>query len=465
MLKDRVREVLTTINASNLELANHIGYSPSNISRLRSGKLSPAYDSSSINKFITGVIEYAELNGTSYELNRLIDGNTLLDYLYQDETKLNNASDIAPFSNFGEKLNSIMNLLNLNNKKLSTMINVDASMISRFRNGHRTPAKNPIITDILCQALVDEIVEYNHIDDISELIGINSNDSEDKDILYAHFRNWLCDLNLPDKLAVNSLIQTMNEFVPPDISFDPSIDISTIVAPSIINDTASYYIGLSGIRQAVIRFLATVILSDAKELYLYSDDDTDWMVEDNIFRRQWTILMGILIKKGVHISIIHNINRNVPEMIDAIKSWLPLYMSGMISAYYSKQNNGNRFAHTLFVCPGVACIESFHANSMDNQLYEYHTDLIHINYYMDIWNTLLASSETLIRIHNNEVYDLNKYNSSSSFEINNMHISLNNSSVIVTRTIPPYVSFIILHPLMHNAFRNYIEQITKTSDS
>ena len=97
-----------------------------------------------------------------------------------------------------------------------------------------------------------------------------------------------------------------------------------------MNDQKEHYLGTEGLRAAVLRFLGTALKENAEILYLYSDEDQSWMTSDPEFLMQWSSLMQACVANGTKINIIHNIDRDLNEMNAAIKSWLPLYMSGMI---------------------------------------------------------------------------------------------------------------------------------------
>lgn len=62
------------------------------------------------------------------------------------------------------------------------------------------------------------------------------------------------------------------------------------------------------------------------------------------------------VTSGVKIHIIHNIERNLVEIGEAIRSWLPLYPSGQIESFYLDGQKNTIFSTTLFLCPGYACI-------------------------------------------------------------------------------------------------------------
>ena len=125
-----------------------------------------------------------------------------------------------------------------------------------------------------------------------------------------------------------------------------------------MKDDRNVYNGVSGLQDAVIRFLIMVCESKGQEMLLYSDQDMAWMMGPEDFCLKWAMLMKYCVKSGIRIRIIHNIDRSPREMDMAIKSWLPLYMSGMVEPYYSEAVKDVRFFHTLFVCPGVAAIEA-----------------------------------------------------------------------------------------------------------
>ena len=74
------------------------------------------------------------------------------------------------------------------------------------------------------------------------------------------------------------------------------------------------------------------------------------------------------------IKIIHNLDRDETEMIQAITGWFPLYISGMIQPYTLRGRN-TRFFHTLFLHLGNVCIHGFFPiGSGENRWYDYVTD-------------------------------------------------------------------------------------------
>ena len=145
-----------------------------------------------------------------------------------------------------------------------------------------------------------------------------------------------------------------------------------------------------------------MISDGGKELYLYSDQNINWLTDPE-FRLKWAALMLCCVQKGIKIHVIHNVDRDVSEMIEAIISWLPLYMSGMIRSYYCKKQKNSRFSNTIFLCPGVACIKGSNVIGTEDQNgeYRYDTDPKILEIHQAAFRGLLDDAKQLVRIYGN----------------------------------------------------------------
>jgi hypothetical protein len=74
-------------------------------------------------------------------------------------------------------------------------------------------------------------------------------------------------------------------------------------------------------------------------------------------------------------------------------------MSGRIEGRYSTRAGGARFAHTLFLAPGLACVSGWHpAGDEDGALYRYTADPEELENSRQMFRALLCDSRSLIRI-------------------------------------------------------------------
>lgn len=277
---------------------------------------------------------------------------------------------------------------------------------------------------------------------------------------FVNVRKWLYDFEPDDHATIGTLLKDINSFIPIPSHNLPLF--SQIATDEVLLDSSPHYMGTKGLQKAVIRFLCMAIISGAKELLLYSDEEMDWLVEDADFHLKWITLMTASVNHGIHIKIIHNIERDIPEMFEAIKSWLPLYMSGMIEPYYCTEKHENRFLHTLFLCPEVACISAFHGTEAPSErFYHYYTDKKFLNCRYQTFDSLLNASKLLVRMKSGKPA-VKKGDSLPMEEFNNICIMIHKTSVVVSRTTAPYISFVFLHPLMYEAFKAFVKQQSDT---
>lgn len=119
----------------------------------------------------------------------------------------------------------------------------------------------------------------------------------------------------------------------------------------------SFYYGNPGKRDAVRRLLKDLDQRrPAGELLLYSDEDMSWLWEDASFISEWQELLTGLLRSGWRITIIHTVSRAANDMYEAIREWLPLYLSGRVTPYYYPLLRDDVFHHTLFIAKGFSAL-------------------------------------------------------------------------------------------------------------
>ncbi len=364
-------------------------------------------------------------------------------------------SEPIPFALFGRRLNAVMELGGLSNSTLARSCNVDPSHISRFRNGLRSPKSNPILSKLLTENCFEQISQQDKLaeliqlmqEDISDVKDLSTDDSKR---LFDSFKIWLMESKTAAHKAAEDIIYSFANYYPPTESIPVPTTEMLAANTQHICDT---YIGTEGLKQAILAFLSLAISKDAKELLLYSDYPINWL-EDKAYFMQWIALMTACLQKKMHMTLIHNVNRDSEEMVSAIKSWMPLYMSGNIDPYYSTKDNGNRFYHTLFVCPGIAAIESWQAadNSLEG-IFHFMLDQDAIDLCVKSFESMMKNSRHLLKVSYNTLMpgkDTIDVLESDAFP--NVRVIREKKCTIVQRLTEPQMSFLLYHPLLVKAF-------------
>ena len=403
MFAERFNSIIDTLDAYGAEIAEYAGFDRTNISRLRNGSRIPKPFGRMANRTIDALYNYADDNNHMEKLCELIGCKDINDaaiikeamsiYLFGDVPKEED-SDLKPLRkarnySTGERLDQIMNLTSLSNVRLSQMLHLDPSLISRYRSGVRTPVTNAAIAENLSGILYERLIREHKEKEFAKLANL-----PEKALDEELFSKWLYEKeNLIERSVISAqqLLETFDNISIPNI---PDL-------PSEKPERKDAYYGSKGLQEAVLRFLYDALDNNVKELFLYSDQNMDWLIEDQTFLLRWASLMRKCISSKIHIKIIHNIDRDPGEMAAAIRSWLPLYMSGMIESYYCIKQKDQRFYHTIFLS-SYSCIKGYGAASMQEEgIYHMYTEEKQLEIYHREFSELLKSARILLSINPN----------------------------------------------------------------
>ncbi len=411
MLTERLNELLEKIDATGAEIAKKVGFDRTNISRIKSGKRIPHPDSVTAEKLVEGIYLFADNRNNLSKLCSIVGADPkasakeikteLKNWLYEGYNPQVSDSSNGTFArkrslekvashHFTERLNSSMLLADLSNVRLSKLIHADASLISRYRSGVRTPVANSELSCQISSVLFDRIIKNEKEAELCDLMRIPVADLEEE-----LFASWLYGKDeQEDNIQAAQNILGIFDSLPSNNALQlPQLqDVLVEDEPGM-----TVYYGVEGLRSAVLRFLSAAFKNRVPSMCLYSDMDQGWMTQDYEFLLKWAAMMFASVKNETHISIIHNLDRSLDEMSDAIKSWLPLYMSGMIESYYCKKQRNPRFSHTMFLIPHIACIRAFQVSPVDSDaVFHYYTDPRSLAIFEKEYEALLKSSSSLI---------------------------------------------------------------------
>lgn len=496
LFKDKIQQVLNCLGVKDTNLAARAGIDHSFISRVKNGQRTPRKDSNNLKQLVNAIYTVADESNKLDDLCVLIGRpdlkekvnikSKILEFLYADKsTEIN--SDKLKYDNFGYRLDKVMTSFNLSNIRLAKILNIDPSLISRYRRGDRSPKSNKQLMLLISNSIFNIIVKENKRKELGGVIN-STVDEVTSDTFYS----WLYGME-NDNEVVDKLIKIINSF-----NFNTNytlVPLEQLAPNSEDNKKDNVYLGTKGLRQAVKTFLYNVINSNCKAIYLFSDQNMDWMKEPQ-FVMEWASLMIHCIKAGVTIHIIHNIERNMDEMLEAIAKWTPLYMSGCIIPYYSRNvYKHSGFTHTLFIAPGVATVEGWGiVGKEENITYSYCESEIIIKNSVQSYNKMLEDCGPLMKVSFNSFNeDINKVQyiiqetknrgkclpeevailkkqhgidaKAGDYKIFNLdNIPFNDTRLIVgtdfvcvMKLEEPSVNFYIYTPAMCNALRKYAE--------
>lgn len=87
---------------------------------------------------------------------------------------------------FQERFNMIMDMAKMTNVRLSKILNVDASLISRYRSGTRFPLSNSQIMSTMGNVLFKRLTVFGKLSELSQILRISELELDE-----AFFTEWL----------------------------------------------------------------------------------------------------------------------------------------------------------------------------------------------------------------------------------------------------------------------------------
>ena len=392
------------------QLADASGITPATISRYCNSKRIPSPDSTEIDNLALGISTLAaSLPDNDFQDKDMSEKIlSLRSYEHVKETLRASITPIYDPVQAIKKFNLLVDSINLNSSRLSKAIGYDTSYIYKIRSGERKPAD----MENFIKSVVDyTVINHNSLAElniIASLIGSDAKALTDKRDRHSLLMNWLTDdTETSGKVtSINSFLENLEDFDLDEyirtINFD-KLKVPTV--PVNIIHAKTYY-DLDGMKEAELDFFKGTVLSKSKKpIFMCSNMPLEDMANDIEFGKKWMFAVALSIKKGLHIEMIHNLNRPFSELLLGLQSWIPLYMTGQISPYYFTGRSSSVFHQLTYVSGSCAldgqCVEGFHSDGK----YTLYSSKSDVQYYRKRADALLASASPLMDIMSQDETD------------------------------------------------------------
>ena len=353
MFKDQLNEYMTRLACSGRDLAEASGLSPATVSRYRSGERRPESEGERA-KLIAGIARLGAQRG--------VPGLT-------EEAVADAFRPFFPEDDFDAEhlcaaLGTLLSTFSISVSDLARSTNYDASFLSRVRSGQRRPADPERFISAVADFVLRRCDAPAERDILAELTG--AGDERDEETLYARLVQWLGGHDTKRDASVSAFLKQVDEFDLGEyiraIRFD---ELRVPTAPFQLPLSRTYY-GLEEMRTGELDFLKATVLGRSREpVFLCSDMPMDDLAADEDFKKKYLFGLARVLKKGLHLNVVHNLDRPFSELMLGLQGWVPMYMTGQISPYYLKGVQNNVYCHFLNVSGSAAlsgeCVAGAHA--------------------------------------------------------------------------------------------------------
>lgn len=384
---DTLNHFLELIDCSAKDLALASNVSAAAISRYRAGERIPDFDGKQISSLADGIA-------------RLSNGKLQYEEV-QRQLMLAISGLSVDYETFIANLNALLVTANISSSDLARLMSFDPSFVSRMLAGQRRPGDLRDFASNASEVVAKRVISSDSAAAVKSLVASDTykepcaDENLDEAILL-----WLCTNHKPLSSAIGGFLDRLDTFELSD--FIRSVHFDEMEIPSVPMQlpTTKTYSGIIEMKNCELDFLKAVVLAKSSaDVIMFSDMPLAEMAADSEFSKKWMYGMGLLLKRGLHLHIIHDTARPLGEMMLGLEGWIPMYMTGQVSPYYFDPPQTNSvFCHILKVGGTAAMSGEAIAGSQGDGRYVLTKKHDEVRYYRRRAQAMLKKARPLMRI-------------------------------------------------------------------
>ena len=393
---EQLNKYIEDFESSPQDLVKASGLSAAVISRYRNGDRTPQLRSTQLDQLANGLYQMECSN------NLLKEKNISKEDIYNTLALCLN-DILIDYEQLSKNFNELISTLNISLADLARFIGYDASFLSKIRTGNRFPSKPKDFVEAICNFVVSKYKSNDEKIAISLLINCSIEELDNQSTYALKLSNWLSTNSTPNTNYIDKFLNDLDEF---DLNkYIKAIHFDEMKVPFVpfYKASSKTYYGIEEMKKGELDFFKATVLSKSNEpVFMCSDMPMEDMAKDIDFGKKWMYAIAISLKKGLHLNVIHNINRPFNEMMLGLESWIPIYMTGQVSPYYLKGTQSNIYYHLNYTS-GVAaltgeCIDGYHNDGK----YFLTTNKNELSYYKTKADCLLKKASPLMKIYRDD---------------------------------------------------------------
>ena len=388
---EKLKDYMEMLQCTAKDLSDVSELSPATVSRYRSGERVPEPNSDAFDRLCNAIVLLSKKGSAAAPLSREAVVESFLccsDFIVSDEEL------------FRQKLNILISVLKLNLSGLCRCTNYEASALFRIRSGSRKPSEPAKFAADIARYVAETTDDRTGKESLAGLLGCPADELSEASVRFEKVLQWLTDGQDRQADSMARFLEKLDDF---DLDeYIRVIHFDTLKVPSVPFQlpTSKTYRGLEEMMASELDFLKATVLSKSQaSVIMYSDMPMEEMAKGPDFPKRWMYGMAMLLKKGLHLHVIHNIDRPLPEMMLGLESWIPMYMTGQVSPYYLKNTQNDVFLHFLKVSGTAALTGEAIAGCHSKGMYYLTKSKEEVAYYRCRAESLLQKAHPLMQIY------------------------------------------------------------------
>lgn len=306
---------------------------------------------------------------------------------------------------FAEKLSLLMDVTGLTGSMIASALHVDTTLIYKYRMGTRFPSLKDDTIPVLSDYIGRHIRDAEQREQLLTAAGFSLPESKvAPEDMGLWLERWFLETRAEDTSTTWSFLESVehfNYFAFKDMLI-PLENIAPLAGDVLKNES---FWGIAGMRDAATRYLYYAALQEKPvTLCISTTASLDFLTKDPYWKIVWGSLMVHCLQKGHTIKIIYNMaDRTIPEIMDAIEAFVPLYMTGTMEPYTFKKPQGLTVRNTIFLIEDQVVVTANYAEGLDDEgEYLYSTEPQRLAVQKKHFDALLQTSRSLMDIYRRE---------------------------------------------------------------
>lgn len=254
------------------------------------------------------------------------------------------------------RLGMLMDNFAISGKDLSSLLHIDSSLVSKWRNGKRRLKPHSVYTNQIIKHVMtlDSNNQHAKIRLLLSKDYVNIYKSTEEEVAL-FLKDWLT--------TDQGTTESQRDF------FDEIREMSNTA------QLTTYSLsGNAGRRQAMEFFLKYAQhISPGVEVWCYTSESTRWLAENSRFLDEWWTRFMHLLEGANRVRVIHPFNSSYESLALSVLAWMPMHMTGRTTAFFLPRYKDEQLAYTFYLIKDHLALYNWSSRQASRELNTYIT--------------------------------------------------------------------------------------------
>ena len=340
---DQLNRYLEDLGCPANRLSKLTGIPAYTISKYRNGTRRPDKDSEIVTQLADGIRKAAE----EKDVRSILDSDVA--------AALNDAiqfeAEDFDFETLIQHLRLLVKGFRVTLTEIAEGTNFSRSTLYSMWRGKSKLRDPDVFVDLLAQYIVNRFGDMNGQMKAAKLIGWPEQLFETKAAYLEAMTSWLSGEFVSDNALTEKTLHDIEEFDLNEYQTESKYEALSLSKMPIRLAKVKDYYGMGGLEAGIADFIRAATMSRSyKDIILYSDLPMDRLLLKGSAPKLWIDGLRMVLQRGIRVKVIHYVHRPTEEIMEGLRVWIPLLMSGQVQSLYAEHERN--YFHNCILASG-----------------------------------------------------------------------------------------------------------------